>query len=801
VAAIKPHLAQDGEASDLQRRYWGCAGGSGLSDAEGEVCPAPEEIVQEAHAELLNVAWIRQALLLKMQDRTVWIQYDKDGPSIAVSKPVGGPAWNPSSGSRATTILGWTTKMGAPSFSLPAGAPKMGGACLGATAGQSVVPVNDRKGPVRRVLEVLNANRGDNPPVEKVSITRTVCEFCLAGDTRVLVRGRGVLRLDELSLDEEFDVWSGQAWRTTKVVFRGVKHVAELQTTWGQRVRGTLDHKFLSDQEMVELSSLEEGEPLDSSLPQESPFPASAPVPVVPVSDAPTALAYRLPQEWSYELGSFLGYVVGDGAITKGKYPSIVIGVGEEDANDLEQLLASVRRWCDTDGTVRTQTAKPGSWASDPKPQAVLNLRIQGISHLLLALGLDKSATPDMRDVPASIWTASHEGVRGFLAGLFGSDGCASVGKSKIEVSLSQVSKPMMESVQQLLFAFGIRSNICEYKSNRERGYLPLWKLSIGAIEHVRRFAELVGFSSSRKQERLLDALRVCDVGEGRRTQPRVRTILQLDHAEPVFDLVNVGPERCFSANGITASNCYAEGGQYATSGVQNAQLMRYAWAERAIERPGHVPGVSEFYSVMLDAIDHADFQYGDEPMHYKSENQRFFRLHDSGDFFSPRYFSEWKKITLYYHHKVGGEGLTFNPDGSVATYGKGHAQPIWFWAPSRVWMLKMKELIARENSTARYGDNFAIRPSAYHINEHGPMFTGDRDADGWCAPSTVYEYKEKKNGQDRAYNWDCKAYAVEKGPSCRGAKSNPKGPGKGSVGCRECWLHRDSAVNYTLHL
>jgi len=431
VAAIKPHLAQDGETSDLQRRYWGCA--SGLGDAEGEVCPAPEEIAQEAHAELLNVAWIRQALVLKMQDRKIWIAYDKDGPSIAVDKPVGGPAWNPSSGSRATTILGWTTKMGAPSFSLPAGAPKMGGACLGATAGQSVVPVKGRATQVKHVLEVLNNYRGDNPRVEKVSITRTVCEFC------------------------------------------------------------------------------------------------------------------------------------------------------------------------------------------------------------------------------------------------------------------------------------------------------------------------------------------------------------------------------------------YAEGGQYATSGVQNAQLMRYAWAERAIDRPGHVPGVSEFYSVMLDAIDHADFEYGDEPMQYKSENQRFFRLHDSGDFFSPKYFSEWKKIALYYHPEVGGEGLKFNPDRklsdggfeiSVAAYGTGHAQPIWFWAPSRVWMTQMREQIARENSTKKYGDNFAIRPSAYHINEHGPIFdTKDKSNDGWSAPSTVYEYKAKKEGQDRAYNWDCKAYAVEKGPSCRGAKSNPKGPGQGAVGCRECWLHRDSAVNYTLHL
>jgi hypothetical protein len=424
VAAIKPHLAQDGETSELQSRYWECAG-SALGDLAGEVCPAPEEIAQEAHAELLNVAWIRQALVEKMQGRKIWIQYDRDGePSIAVDKPVGGPAWNPSSGSRATTILGWTTKMGAPSFSLPAGAAAMGGACPGAAAGQSVVSAKSRKELAPGVLKVLNEYRGNNPVVDQIKISRTVCEFC------------------------------------------------------------------------------------------------------------------------------------------------------------------------------------------------------------------------------------------------------------------------------------------------------------------------------------------------------------------------------------------YAEGGQYATSGVQNAQLMRYAWAKRAVGRPGHAPGVHEFYSVMLDAIDHADFKLGDEPDHFKSEGMRFFRLHDSGDFFSISYFMEWKKITLYYHHKVGGEGLKFNPDGTVAEYGKGHPQPIWFWAPSRGWMTKLLEVIASENSTAKHGDNFAIRPSAYHINEHGPLFTtDDRENDGWAAASTVYDYKHKKEGHGRAFNWDCQAYAAEKGPSCRGAESNPKGPGKGAVGCRECWLNKKSAVNYTLHL
>jgi hypothetical protein len=422
VAAIKPHLAQEGENTALQRDYWRCAGGGGLSGLGDEVCPAPEEIAQEAHAELMNVSWIRQALIEKMAGRKIWIEYDSDGmPAIAIDKPVGGPAWNPSSGSKATTILGWTTKMGAPSFSLPAGADAMGGACPGATAGQSIVPLKVRKTAANKVLQVLNDNpritahgggreTRENPEVQSVNITKTVCEFC------------------------------------------------------------------------------------------------------------------------------------------------------------------------------------------------------------------------------------------------------------------------------------------------------------------------------------------------------------------------------------------YAEGGQYATSGVQNAQLMRFAWALRAIRRTGHATGVSEFYSVMLDAIDRADWKSHEEPEHFRPK--RFFRIHDSGDFFHLDYLREWKKIALYYHPTVGGEGLSFREDGSIARFGRGHPEPVWFWAPSRIWAVGKPHAVAVSEINEKYGDNFSIRPSAYHINQNGPFLSG------WAAPSTVYDHKHKPQGQGSAFDWDCKAYAVEKGPSCRGAK-NPEG----QVGCRACWLHQDSAVNYTLHL
>jgi hypothetical protein len=429
MAAIKPHLAYE-ESTEEERAYWRCSSEGLEGLGEGETCPTPQEIVNEAHAGLLNTAWIRKALIERMRGRQLWIAYDKnDEPTIVIDRPPRGPAWNPSGGAKRTTILGWTTKMGAPSFSLPAGAPALGGACPGASAGQTTSPPRDRENLSKLLLPVLNKYNG----------------------------GRKLQHVDEVS-------------------------------------------------------------------------PAQA---------------------------------------------------------------------------------------------------------------------------------------------------------------------------------------VCEF--------------------------------------------------------------------------------------------CYAEGGQYSTSGVQNAQLMRYAWAQRAIERPGHMPGVSEFYSVMLDAIDAADFKLHKEPKQYLGK--RFFRLHDSGDFFKPGYLVEWKKITLYYHPLFGGEKLRFAKSKKdrvvIEQVGDGHPNPIFFWAPTRVWAEGRKYvqlvsdingiLVGREPTW----DNFTIRPSAYHINQHGPFI----DLPGWASPSTVYDNESKENIEGIAYDWDCRAYAVEKGPSCRGAQSDPEGPGGGAEGCRECWLQGNKAVNYTLHL
>jgi hypothetical protein len=256
-------------------------------------------------------------------------------------------------------------------------------------------------------------------------------------------------------------------------------------------------------------------------------------------------------------------------------------------------------------------------------------------------------------------------------------------------------------------------------------------------------------------------------------------------------------------------SHCYAEGGQYATGGVQFTQVMRYIWTRDALtvdidelqesqrqrQRrastlwspfvPGTTrfhgqeppPGVRNWIAAMTYAIANARYlldggKHPDSPVDYDPEAHegRFFRIHDSGDFFAPGYLWMWKQVAEAF------------PD-------------IVFWAPTRYWATgKGVEHVNAINAPRDDSpNNLTIRPSAYHINEPPPRNLGP----GWSAGATAFSENEKDAGAGHGWQWDCGAYAVDDPHvTCRAAID----PILETRGCRACWLLRDQEVNYTLH-
>ena len=241
--------------------------------------------------------------------------------------------------------------------------------------------------------------------------------------------------------------------------------------------------------------------------------------------------------------------------------------------------------------------------------------------------------------------------------------------------------------------------------------------------------------------------------------------------------------------------HCYATGGQYSTGQVQFAQELRFLWARQAIHTPAMGPnGVAStaFVETMVYAIDNADFKLrGGTDLPPEPTGKRFFRIHDSGDFFEAEYLRQWKMIA---------DRL---PD-------------ITFWAPSRIWATSWGTEAVNEINAGP--SNLIIRPSAYEVNEPGPRDLGP----GWAGPTTVIDVKqnlgmspdreqyvaqrEQKNeargGTDPRYTWDCRAYATDDAKhTCRKAVAPPGlGDSVTGKGCRACWIAPTEIVNYSLH-
>ena len=229
--------------------------------------------------------------------------------------------------------------------------------------------------------------------------------------------------------------------------------------------------------------------------------------------------------------------------------------------------------------------------------------------------------------------------------------------------------------------------------------------------------------------------------------------------------------------------HCYAVKGNYAYLNKQLQQMALLFWTRAALRDGSFVP-------VMTAAIEHSKFysrQAEDrrwlEVINQKYGRnigyQRYFRLHDSGDFFSFEYVKAWKEIADY-----------FMP-------GKGPGTPTLFWAPTRLWAA---------GPTARSwfrvfegaGDlsrcNMVIRPSAYHVNRRPPA-----PAPGESAGSTVHTGGPEEEAaaiSGGVFNYPCPASAV-------GAETKTcvevQGP-DGGKGCRACWVRPQDVVSYHLH-
>jgi hypothetical protein len=241
--------------------------------------------------------------------------------------------------------------------------------------------------------------------------------------------------------------------------------------------------------------------------------------------------------------------------------------------------------------------------------------------------------------------------------------------------------------------------------------------------------------------------------------------------------LANVNAADC------VCQSCYAEKNKYSYTSNQMGALIRQAWTEAAV-----LDG--SFVTVMDFAIKTADYYLEGGTRENKDlsaepgldintgEPAKFFRIHDSGDWFSEKYYLAWCEVARR------------NPN-------------VTFWAPTRVWVLNVDWV----NDTPP-PDNLVVRPSAYMFNRPATLLRSlvRGPGRGYSAPSVSYAVDKDKPlpnyiASGYPYHWQCQAYAGAEKHSCRGAMSPPTDQNpEGTLGCRACWVFPLMAINYKKH-
>ncbi|MDN6336725.1 MAG: ribonucleoside-diphosphate reductase [Halomonas sp.] len=275
---------------------------------------------------------------------------------------------------------------------------------------------------------------------------------------------------------------------------------------------------------------------------------------------------HREQPEWSgkhgFEEGFLLGMLVGDGTLKSDK-AVISVWQGEAVANsssaDVTALMHAVE-----------EAARMLPHRSDFQGFQTVEGRSESrlSTAAIKALAHEMGMTPDNKTITPEIERDSSAFQRGFLRGLFDSDGSVQGSQAKgVSVRLAQSDATRLEAAQRMLLRLGITSTL--YRNRRPAGQASLPDGRGGSALYATRaqhelvisgdslelFETTVGFADTAKQARLKVSL-----SSYRRRLNRERFVAQVDSitedgVEAVYD-VQVPGINMFDAGGIHAHNC-----------------------------------------------------------------------------------------------------------------------------------------------------------------------------------------------------------------------------------------------------
>lgn len=383
-------------------------------------------------------------------------------------------------------------------------------------------------------------------------------------------------------------------YRPLAYLDRGTRSVMRVETSAGYEVVVTPDHEvFVLGKGWVEAQHLTLGDVVDVPRPTEIRFPAEGRLPfsVGELNDR-TFHGHpqlNLPGDWSEELGVVMGYIFGDGWIVyrkEGGSHMVGLTAHAQDAEDARQVFAYLREWASGRGSERhradTTSVLGKTYTQD---QYTFTIGNSGLGDFFALLGMNKDAAASERRLPTSLWQAPQSALRGFLRGMYATDGSfvRPAGRTAVRVNLYSVSRRFLQDVQLILLQFGIHARVSNGTTRKSK----LFNLQLATGADTLRFRDLIGVANTRKQAVLNS---YTQPPNGKRVfQAKVSSLTPLGE-RPVAD-ISMPEEHSFVAGGIRVHNCFAcQRSRDVIQTVREKEGLDFWNAVKSLERKFNLP-------------------------------------------------------------------------------------------------------------------------------------------------------------------------------------------------------------------
>jgi stage V sporulation protein R len=377
--------------------------------------------------------------------------------------------------------------------------------------------------------------------------TRRGLSLCGSNNHRVLLAdGVTWKRLDELQIGEHVAMsGGGDRWATDHVPIEWQPHTRvtldDVAATAGVSLWTVLRHRdgrSTRNAEAIQAALVEYDQPQNLVLPQVT-----------------SRRSLRVPARVDEDLGAFLGYLVGDGHVSKVKRH---VGLTTGDEAQAEEFL---RLGNELFGISATMRWDDGRWRVNFHSLHLIDFLVEWAK-------LTHGPSAAEKRVPDAILRSPEPVIRAFLRAYFDCDGYA----GEQGVILSTVSDALAEQTQLLLLNYGVLSR----KRKQADG---CWHVHVAGAS-AKRFAERIGFGLERKQK-ALDAY----VSSKRwfKQETWDDEVVSLDHGRAdVYD-ISVENTHRYAACGFINHNSYWHSRILTEKALTAAEVIDYADANSGV--------------------------------------------------------------------------------------------------------------------------------------------------------------------------------------------------------------------------